>query len=485
MSNSSITVLLLSVLSLSILHLFSFAPYGTFSHNMAIFSSSFVFISFYKALYLKKIEFLYLTPYLLMTWLYFQSPFLLEEKTYYFSRVIKDQYIDEIATYTSFSIVLIYLGYSLFLNKVPKPLISRDFKFSNHTLKQVCLFFIYLTIFYRVGKFVIPGVLNSLSSLIQILYFSPSIGLALYVLYLIRTKSKPNIQPFHLFILSVIFLEFLFRLSTTLMAQVGVLFIGMFIVYYKEKGKIPISLLLVILFIGVPLYQSRKFFRSETNKELAAEQSKLDFSLSIVDKVFFSEEEQKNDNYQEFLSKQEESEHNRFENLSFISHVVWQHKNGMKSFKYGETFYWLPLAPIPRIILPSKPQNLMGEVVSTNYGLRAKDSKASINFPMLVDAYINFNFQGMLFLAFCFGLAYKWIVMKFGAGIGDLNLIMIINVSKQFTHAEGNITLVFGAIIQVYVFWWVLVNIFHIERYLTSKTLEPGSKKISAKMLYK
>ena len=76
---------------------------------------------------------------------------------------------------------------------------------------------------------------------------------------------------------------------------------------------------------------------------------------------------------------------------------------------------------------------------------------------MLVEAYINFGFKGMALMSFLFGIAYKWFATKFGFGIGDLNLIIIINSIKQFTHAEGNITLVFGALIQVFLFWTVIV----------------------------
>jgi len=37
------------------------------------------------------------------------------------------------------------------------------------------------------------------------------------------------------------------------------------------------------------------------------------------------------------------------------------------------------------------------------------------------------------------------------------------NSVKQFTHAEGNITLVFGALIQVYLFWYVVVWFFKLN----------------------
>ncbi len=445
----------------------SYAPYGDFAHNLAIYSSVFVFMSLYKVLISKQIEYLFLSPYIVLTWLYFQSPFLLEEKTYYNNvRVMKEEYMDEIATYTFFSVVLIYVGYTFFFRRSPKPLVSRSFTFDVDSLKSLSIYFLLLSIFYRVGNWAFPSLVASLSGLIQIFFYSPAITFALYVLYLIRSKSRPQFSFYHIAIILFIITEILLRLSTTLMAQVGVFFLGVFIVYFREKGRIPIMLAIVILLIFVPLYQSRKYFRFKSSND-DIELSQFERGFSMVDKVFIGDDQirgNKANDLSEYILKSQESSHNRFENLSFISHVVWKHKSGSKQFLNGETFYWLPLSPIPRIIFPSKPENEMGSKVSTSYGLRGDNSTASINFPMLVEAYINFGFQGMLIMALFFGMTYKWFVMKFGAGIGDINLLIAINASKQFTHAEGNITLVFGALIQVFLFWWVLTKFFKVAK---------------------
>lgn len=465
--NRAISVLTLSILSIGVLSFYSYSPYGSYAKNLAVLSSFFVFQSLYKVLLEKKIEYLYLSPYILMTWLYFQSPFLLEEKTFYFTRVIKDEYINEIAFYMFLAVGLIYIGYSYFLNKRPLPLVSRTQKLNSESLKSLSLLFVYLGTFYRIGKWLLPSIFDALSSTIQIFFYAPTIAFALYVLYNMRTKSKIRLDGFNIIVITFLVVEFLLRLSTTLMAQVGVLLIGVFIVYFREKGKFPIVWTLVIFLVGVPLYQSRKFFRTELFENQDLGFSPIEYGFSMVEQVFIEDEQPTRGNandLESYLESQQESQHNRFENLSFISHVVWQHRRGAKSFLGGETFFWLPLAPIPRVIFPSKPINEMGSTMSTEYGLRARNSRSSINFPMLVEAYINFGFNGIVILAFCFGIAYKWFVMKFGAGLGDLNLIMIINASKQFTHAEGNITLVFGALIQVYVFWWVLVRILNIDK---------------------
>jgi hypothetical protein len=452
-------LILISLASSTLLYVFTYQPYGLYPKILAIASSLLLFYILFKVILNKTTKEVYLFPFLLLNWLFFQSPFLLQEKTEYFMRVIEDKYIDEIASYACLSVVMIFIGYMFFLNKSLRPISSVKFRFHESELKNLILLFVFVGILYRIGENITPVLIAQLSNIIQILFFAPTIVFALYTLFLIRRKGQFQIDIFHFFVIGYLLIEFLLRLSTTLMAQVAILFVGALLAYYHERKKIPVSWILIIAVIFIPLYQARKYFR-DTISENNISGSKLAIGTEIFENAFF--EEQISKEVQDFKSKQFNKKHNRFENLSFIAHVVFLHKNGNKEFLYGETFYWLPLVPIPRIIFPSKPVNEMSTKLATEYGVRGRVSTASINFPMLIEGYVNFGFDGMVFMAFIFGLSYKWFVMKFGAGVGDLNLLMIINSVKHFIHAEGNITLVFGALIQIYLFWWVLVKVFNV-----------------------
>ena len=392
--------------------------------------------------------------------MYFQSPFLLKEKTYYINRIIKEEYLDEIAIYSGLSLLLIFIGYNFFFNSNYKAISSKKLKlkFKKDALVKVVYFFLTLGILYRVGLTVSPQIMFSLSNLIQLLPYCGTIAFGFYLLLFFKGRENRKIQFFDIIVVLFLIAEFLIRLSTTLSSEVVILFYGPLLVYFREKGKLPLVAISLSLLVLIPLYQTRKYFRLQSDEV-------KEFSGGDLSKGrFLLENAYSLDDKKDFQELQEQSEDfNRFENLSFISHVVLQHKKRIKPFLFGETFYWLPLVPIPRILYPSKPRNVMSREVATAYGLRGKDSIASINFPMLVEAYINFDFKGMLVMAFLFGLAYKWFAMKFGFGVGDINLIIIINSIKQFTHAEGNITLVFGALIQVFLFWAVIIWFFKLN----------------------
>lgn len=457
--SKDLSAILLSVVGMITLHFLSYSPYGSFAHNVAIGSSFFVFLSLFFLVLYREMKYVFILPFIALNWVYFLSPFLLKEKTEYFMRIIREEYIGEISTYCGLSIAMIFVGYHYFFNRSVRPITSTQYTFSQSQLVSLIKIFVLLSVLYRLGIRFLSGLTFQLSNIIQLLFYAPTIALALYVLFLLRSKEHFVFNRFHIIYIGFILMEFVLRVSTTLFANVIVLLIGAVIVYFREKRKLPLLALGLSFLLLYPIYEARKYYRFIDTDNI---DGAIDKGLLVVEGVY-GDQGENSKKLSAFEEAQFNEKHNRFENLSFISHVVLQHKKGVKPFLNGETFYWLPVVPIPRIIFPSKPDNVMSTEVATAYGLRGKVSDASINFPMLVEGYINYDFKGMLLMALLFGMSYKWFAMKFGAGIGDINLLIILNSFKQFTHAEGNITLVFGALIQVLLFWAVIVWFFKLN----------------------
>ena len=387
-----------------------------------------------------------------MNWVFFQSPFLLEEKTKYWPRHIIGEYMNDIALFSGISIFLIFYGYFFFFNNVPS-ITSKKLKFKNTTIQKLTYLFIFLGVIYRLGEIFTPNLTMTLSSTIQILFYSPTIALALYGLYLIRTKSYPKLSLYHIIFFLFIIYELLYRVSTTMFVSSFLLFSGIFFVYVFEKKKLPILYMSIIAFMFLPFYLTRMYYR--THAELVetetAQGASAEKGVAIVGRIFSAEGQDEFDRFQLEVTRKEKGKYdkNRFENISLFSQVMYYHDVKNRPFLYGETFYWLPLVPIPRVVFPAKPKNLLSTDMAISYQLRSDVGTTSINFPMLVEGYINFGFYGMLVMAFLYGIMFKWFAMKIGLGIGDINILIAINIIKQLIHAEGNITLVFGAIIQV------------------------------------
>ena len=461
--------LILSIVTSILVYFFGYQPYGFIPAVLASFSLSFVCFVFLEVILNKSIKFIYLGIFIGLNWIYFQSPFLLKEKTYYYTRTIDEMDIPDIALYSCLSIVLIFIGYTFFFNRV-SALTSKKLKLKDSTLVELILIFLGLGLFDSLGTQFFSSTMDALSNVVQVFFYSYTIAFGLYTLLLLRTKTKFVFTPFNLLVITLFLLEFVIRVSSTMFVRTAFLFIGIFMAYFYERRKLPLAALIISLMILVPFYQSRKYFRQlkRINAESISENSqKYVFyrGQDYIKKIYTSEGEAALEQFDQSIQRRAKYQSNRLENLSFIAHVVHLHNIGMKEFLYGETFYWLPFTPIPRIIWKNKPMNLMSSTFATEYGLRGEGAgETSINFPMLVEAYVNFGYTGMLVLAFFFGAAIKWFAMKFGLGLGDINLIIMLNAIKQFTHAEGNITLVFGALLQVLIFWFVLLWILGVNK---------------------
>lgn len=102
----------------------------------------------------------------------------------------------------------------------------------------------------------------------------------------------------------------------------------------------------------------------------------------------------------------------------------------------------------------------MGDQWAIYYGLKDKSWRASINFPMLCEFYANFGYLGMIFLSFFNGILIVWFMRKFNDGEGDTNLLLLIFIVSKIIVVEANVTLAYGAILQVIAVCWLYKRYF-------------------------
>ena len=75
---------------------------------------------------------------------------------------------------------------------------------------------------------------------------------------------------------------------------------------------------------------------------------------------------------------------------------------------------------------------------------------------MLCEFYANFGYLGMIILSFFNGIFIIWMMGKFNNGIGDTNLMLLIFVVTKIIVIEANVTLAYGAILQVITICWLI-----------------------------
>lgn len=400
-------------------------------------------------------------PTLLLTWIYFQRPFISDSEIWYNSRVIPSKYLLDIVLFPALGIGALFIGYYLSFRKMNiKPFSDPNLKVSNNYISSLIYIFILSGILNRFLEFNFPEVFENSGQLLFILKQSGTSVIALTTIYYLR-----NGRNILLFILVVLFsfMEYVLCLMSTLFTQIIVLFGGGFLMYILERKKIPYKALLIFLILNIPVYANR--FQHRFNEEV--EQSSTNFSLALVkgQEIFLDNIE--NFDYENLFQKEnknlKENEIDRMEQVSYLGQTVFKHEIVGWSYHLGSTFWWLPLVPIPRILYPEKPENLMATRVAEEYGLKNPETGGAMNFPMLVEYYINFGFWGIIIFSFFQGAFYKWTLKKICYGNGDLNLLILMSLILQLMKIEANITLVFGQIIQILIFWWFILYFFNLN----------------------
>ena len=96
----------------------------------------------------------------------------------------------------------------------------------------------------------------------------------------------------------------------------------------------------------------------------------------------------------------------------------------MVPFWGGASYYPILFKPIPRFIMPDKPEEISGEWFGHRYGIiTIENTTTSINLPQIVELYGNFGLIGVIIGMFLFGLLYRLLVDMYihpGMGIGAL-----------------------------------------------------------------
>jgi len=117
-------------------------------------------------------------------------------------------------------------------------------------------------------------------------------------------------------------------------------------------------------------------------------------------------------------------------------------------FWAGASFYPILFKPVPRFIMPDKPEELSGGWFGHRYGLITPENiVTSINLPQIVELYGNFGLVGVLAGMFIFGLVYRLLIEMYvhpGMGLGAL--VGGVYVSSRLLDIGSATSLTFGAI---------------------------------------
>jgi hypothetical protein len=143
----------------------------------------------------------------------------------------------------------------------------------------------------------------------------------------------------------------------------------------------------------------------------------------------------------------------------------------MVPFWAGESYYPILFKPIPRFIMPDKPEEVSGSWFGHRYGLITPENiTTSINLPQIVELYGNFGLIGVIAGMFIFGLIYRLLLeMYIHPGMGLGALVGGIYVSSKLIDIGSATSLTFGMIP------WSIVLIALIHLIVQLAEIDAGS----------
>lgn len=236
----------------------------------------------------------------------------------------------------------------------------------------------------------------------------------------------------------------------TLMYHAFLLLAPLFMIYVIKTRKIPWVYAIVAYLVLFPAFKGRIDARKEFG---------WGYQYSLVERVEIGLErvfgawtapESSREEFQDQLAAE------RLNALSLLAHCVHFHEENGKPYKYGATFWWLPLSPIPRIIFPWKPNNDHGDTFGLEYNLKEPGTSFAVVLPLMVESYINGGLAGIIAINILIGLMYYACFALFQHGRGTVNLICLGSVVYFIMYVENNITMLFGGALQAIMFWFVI-----------------------------
>ena len=342
------------------------------------------------------------------------------------------------------------LGYFLFFKFIKK---SRDgFKILRINNKELIILglltLIAVIFFYYIID--LPEYINGTQQLKFPLLYTSYGALVLYIF-----NNKKKISIYFLFLINLLILTPIIGdlLSGSYFLPFFSIFL-IFIFYFYLDQKINIKKLLLFIFtilICFVIFGSKGEFRAKTWYKT---------NIDTKEKIFiYLNEMSSGINNLDFIE-------DTF--LSRIYHsygsliIVTRLSPEKVDFWKGESYKILASKIIPRIFWKNKPSDELGNKFGHRYGeLNLEDKNTSWNMPVLNEFYVNYGLWGVGIGMFLLGILFRFLSTSFSI-IDNNNIEKIISffILVPLFFLESHLSLLFGAVIQSYIFLIVLFILY-------------------------
>jgi hypothetical protein len=149
----------------------------------------------------------------------------------------------------------------------------------------------------------------------------------------------------------------------------------------------------------------------------------------------------------------------RSANLDILADVI-RRTPGEVRYWGGETYLSLVGSFVPRFLWPDKPTKELGQAFGHRYSyLDARDSRTSLNFPILVEFFANFGLLGVVFGMGVVGVVYRLVERAVNnPGQDEILSLAGIVLMIPLTNIESDLSLAFGGLILNGIAFWLVLR---------------------------
>ncbi|MDX6692478.1 MAG: hypothetical protein QOF02_81 [Blastocatellia bacterium] len=209
-------------------------------------------------------------------------------------------------------------------------------------------------------------------------------------------------------------LRFLIGMSSGWLGALGFLMITTFVIYIYERKKFPVALM-VFMIIYVLFFQVGKFAMRAKYWYGDEQASKIERISTWVEESVKQWGEAVNDPTGEAMRNIAYTSMARTSLLSQTANIV-ELTPSTVPYQYGQTYSYMLIAFIPRIVWPDKPSaNDANRFYQVAYGITAEEDLefGSFGAGTLAEGYINFGWPGVVGLMFLLGIFFDWFQWTF------------------------------------------------------------------------
>jgi hypothetical protein len=241
-------------------------------------------------------------------------------------------------------------------------------------------------------------------------------------------------------------LRFLIGMSSGWLGALGFMMLSTIVIYVYERKKFPIALL-VVMVVYVLFFQVGKFAMRQKYWYQNEDASKIERIATWVESSVDQWGVAINDSTGDAMRNVIYTSLSRTALLTQTANII-ELTPSTVPYQYGQTYSYLFVAFIPRIVWPDKPSaNDSNRFYQVAYGLTAEEDLefGSFGAGTLAEGYINFGWTGVVVLMFLLGIFFDWFQWTFMTessgyllrGIGVALLPYFLTVETQLSNYLG------------------------------------------------